>query len=228
MKRPLTIDQIVNSEIGKDACAGYSNQLEGLGYLVSEARVAKAREVRRVAILLLAGVASVKLLVALARGRSNVGFLLLSACTAMFLTSLAKAPLGPTRRGAAALDAVQALLGDARKRLVSLNVPPPTPELALVAAMFGFSLFNATERNFAFWPALAFETPRAPPGGMRGSAPGLGWSSGIGSSCSPDRRAAAADRRAAAAAAVVVAAGAEADIDRPIRRDRPLRPGLAP
>lgn len=182
--RAATVDQIVEGGVGKDACLGYQLTLEDFGYMPRSADLARARTAAVSVALVLALVALVKIIVAVSRGRSNVIFLLLSAAAAVFIAMKLGGGLrnGVTTSGRQAIDAAEALLGGARQRLKDASTALSGQELAWIAAAFGFSVFNYTESDFGFWPALAFDS------GTRyrsaAAASNSGYSSSSSSSCS--------------------------------------------
>jgi hypothetical protein len=122
----------------------------------------------------------IKMLVAFSRGRTNIGLLFISAGLAVvFMVKLRAPPRDAvTARGRQVFDAAEAMLSGAHKRLKDAGTALGSQELAWVAAAFGFSVFNSTAANFAFWPALAF-TARPNYGRLTVTGP---WGSS-GSSC---------------------------------------------
>jgi uncharacterized membrane protein YgcG len=182
--RHATVDQIVEAEVGDEACRAYRAELEDLGYLRSRARAELAGAAAIMLALLLALVAVIKIFVALGRGRTNIGFLLISAVVAVVVVAMkAGVPkLAVSSRGELALENVTALLAGAHQQLRSASSTLRGQELAWIAAAYGFSVFNSAPDNFAFWPALAFTArPNYQHPVMVGGA-GNTWTSS-GSSC---------------------------------------------
>lgn len=95
------------------------------------------------AVVLLAGLAFVKLLVALARGRTNVLFLIVLAVL-FTLVAVARAFPRRTAKGDALLADLRALFAGLRQRAASLHPGGATSEVALLAAVFGLSALPAT------------------------------------------------------------------------------------
>jgi uncharacterized protein (TIGR04222 family) len=157
LARPATVDQIVDGGIGRDACLGYQVTLEDFGYLRRSADLASVRAACVGLAILLAAVAFIKFAVAWSRGHTNVVFLIFSGLTAVWLVlKVGSFHARITTRGEQALDGAEALLAGARERLKAASAALLGPELAWIAAAFGFSVFNFTPNDFAFWPALAF------------------------------------------------------------------------
>lgn len=88
-------------------------------------------------VLMLLGVAATKLVVALARGRTNVLFLVVLAVVLPLLTWRAGRPPSITRRGKASLDLARRRFQRLRKEAGSFVPGRSTPELALYAGLFG-------------------------------------------------------------------------------------------
>jgi uncharacterized protein (TIGR04222 family) len=174
-----TVDEIIDAEVGSEACTAYREQLEQLGFLRGPAPLARVRRAGNAVAAVLLGVATIKLGVALARGRYNVAFLILSAATGVWAALRLRSELPPrTTRGQEALDAAGALLAGAHQRLKDAGAAVRGRELAWIAAAFGFSVFNYTEVDFSFWPALAYTAPKE----IRAALSSSGM--GFGSSCS--------------------------------------------
>jgi uncharacterized protein (TIGR04222 family) len=191
--QPATIDLIVIAGVGHEACESYRLALEELGYLRRKSAVTALSTTSFFIALLLAAVAFIKIMVAHSRGRANVGFLIVSAFVAFgFVRALGNRPGVLTTRGKQALEAAVALLAGARRRLEQASAALGAEELAWLAAAFGFSIFNFTPANFAFWPALAYQAGARDRAGNLVSTPSSStWSScsttaascGGGSSC---------------------------------------------
>jgi uncharacterized protein (TIGR04222 family) len=81
-------------------------------------------------------VALVKILVALSRGRTNIGFLIIVALVFAYVLFRAASPFR-TQAGEAMLADLRQLFRALRSRPSSLSAPSGTNELALLAAVFG-------------------------------------------------------------------------------------------
>jgi uncharacterized protein (TIGR04222 family) len=155
--RSSTIDLIVDASVGHDACEGYRLELEELGYLRRRASTAGLSTISGFVVAFLLAVAAIKVFIAFSRGRSNVLFLVMSAAAAAWVAyRLGHVSPSITTRGKRALEAAEALLAGARQRLKDASGALRAQELAWLAAAFGFSVFDYTPTDFAFWPALAF------------------------------------------------------------------------
>lgn len=123
-------------------------------------------------IAVLAIVASIKIQVALARGRTNVLFLIVLAI-AFTIGAVLLARLPRTPRGSAMIRDLRALLEQARRRYLD---PSSSAELALVAATFGVAglpdSIQASRAQQLF-----------PKGSSSSSGCGASWGTGCGSSC---------------------------------------------
>jgi uncharacterized protein (TIGR04222 family) len=162
-RRYTDLDQIAAANVGKDACVAYQSALEESGHLRRSSDLNKAQLAAALAALVLPVVALIKMVVAFSRGKTNVGFLILSAITTLVIALALGAGLERiTTRGKNALQATAALLGGARGRLMGASNAMAGPELALLAAAYGFSLFESNAARFAFWPALVYPRERAP------------------------------------------------------------------
>jgi uncharacterized protein (TIGR04222 family) len=122
---------------------------------------------------LLATVAVIKIVVALSRGRTNIGFLIIEAAVFCVLVYKATTPLR-TPPGNALLADLRTLFAGLRDRGESLVQGVDTQDFALLMAVFGMG---------ALPPAFSFDRlfPQAATSSSSGS--GCGTSSACGSSC---------------------------------------------
>lgn len=156
------------------ACDEMRESLASMG-LVPDARQRQLRWWSSlIGLAVLAVVAFSKIGVALERGKSNIGFLvLLAAAFALGALQLARRPQR-TSRGTAALQDLQHLLRPAKER-ISRSASPT--ELALVAATFGAVAFpDGAARLKQIFPKASPSTSGC------GSGCGTTWASGCGSS----------------------------------------------
>jgi uncharacterized protein (TIGR04222 family) len=189
---PKTVDQIVDAGVGLDACVAHRAELEELGYLSRRAQLDFIRSAGIAFAVLFVTIAAIKIHVALNRGRSNFGFLLISACVAFALAIKAGVPVKTiTTRGERGLRGTEALLAGAKDRLKHAGAALSGQELAWLAATYGFSIFYQSPLSFEFWPALHLgNRPDSPHGASsNGSTFGSSYGSSIyscsggGSSC---------------------------------------------
>lgn len=129
------------------------------------------------AVVLLAGGAGVKILVALSRGKSNVGFLVILAIAfSVAAFFVAHRPMR-TPRGSAALADLRRLLEDARRRFSDTSAEA---EFALLAAVFGAG--NLPFHGRATRLKRLFPKASTSSSSCSGCGTGWAWSSGCGSS----------------------------------------------
>jgi uncharacterized protein (TIGR04222 family) len=157
-------------------CSRVRGSLESMG-LVPDRNQLTLRLWSTVAgVAVLIGVAFVKIVVALARGKTNVGFLVLLAI-AFSAAAVGIAVMRRTPRGSAMLNDMRQLLGQARHRL---SHAPSSQEFALVAAVYGDSIHSSRAKQ-AF--PVASRASSSGCGSAIGSSCGSSGGSSCGSSC---------------------------------------------
>jgi uncharacterized protein (TIGR04222 family) len=178
-KNSQPVHSTLDSLEGCTACFDYAINLERFGLLPDE-EVRKAR-FRRVAIAIgiLLGVAAVKVLIALSRGRSNILFLVILSGLAAFVAFKTSNPFR-TARGEKFLQDVKSLFGSLRRRAASLRPGGATSDLVWLASAYGL-----TEVSPILFPQVTALRPRRQPRGLDST----GWGSrnsscGTASSCS--------------------------------------------
>jgi uncharacterized protein (TIGR04222 family) len=114
-----------------------SATLQARGLVPGAEELARSRRARVWLVLMLLGVAGTKLVVALARGRTNVLFLVILAVVLPLLVWLAGKPPSVTRQGKATLDLARGHFQRLRNEAGSLTPGRSTPELTLYAGLFG-------------------------------------------------------------------------------------------
>ncbi len=130
----LTLDSLV----GCTACVDYAASLQELGLLPGpDIRSARRRRFK-VALYVLLGVAGLKIVVALARGRTNILFLIILAALAAYLTSRTSNPFR-TARGDKFLEDVRSLFSSLRLRAASLRPGGATTDLVWLASAYGLT-----------------------------------------------------------------------------------------
>lgn len=154
--------------------ATYEKQLAAL-QLLPDAEIKAARRVRvTIAIGVLWGVALVKILIALERGHSNIGFLIALAIIAVIVCAKIASPR-LTSRGEAMLAGLSSLFGSLKQRGSSLSPGAHPDELLLLGAVFGAAALPAEAAPHA---KLLF-----PQATSSGSSSSCGSSCGSSSSC---------------------------------------------
>ena len=132
------ISTTLESLVGCQACVDYAISLENLGLLPGpDTRAARNRRFW-IAIVILLGVAVLKILIALSRGRTNILFLIIMSALAAYVTSRLSNPFR-TERGEKFLQDVRFLFGTLRLRADSLRPGGMTTDLVWLASAFGLA-----------------------------------------------------------------------------------------
>lgn len=140
-KEAFSYDPIVS------AAEKYGTELQNTGLLPDQATKTGRLVLLMVALLALAGVAWLKVYIAIMRGRTNVAFLIiLSILFIIIAISVSRPRL--TARGNALLKDLRNLYGDLRARAETISPGGSTIEAAMLAAVFGAAILPAS--NFAF------------------------------------------------------------------------------
>jgi uncharacterized protein (TIGR04222 family) len=129
-------------------CKEYGETLRRLGLLPDES-ILRARMWRLcVAVIFLTGVAALKILIALQRGRTNIFFLVLLAVFFVFIAIRVHNPLR-TRRGDALLADLRNLFSSLKARAALLRPGGETADAALLMAIFGLDALPAVSFPYA-------------------------------------------------------------------------------
>jgi uncharacterized protein (TIGR04222 family) len=156
-------------------CQEYKDTLQRLGLLPDES-ILRARLWRFViAVIVLTGVAALKVLIALQRGRTNIFFLILIAVFFVFVAIRLHNPLR-TRRGDALLADLRQLFSSLKARASMLRPGGETADAALLMAVFGLDALPAV----AFPYAKRFQPKNT---SLSTSSCGSACGSSCGSSC---------------------------------------------
>jgi uncharacterized protein (TIGR04222 family) len=161
------------------ACRGLRDELAKLSLVPTGSGKAWAVLLRLGLLGLLAGVAIIKINVAIARGRSNFGFLILLSAVAVIAMLVRKSPVR-TRQGEVLLDELRDRFGQLNERGKSIKTGGGSHELVLLAAIFGLTALPAVA--LAETQALFPRSMQAASGSC-GSGCGSASSSCGGSSC---------------------------------------------
>lgn len=160
-----------------EACSAYQSVLEKHA-LLPDSRVTTARGLLLIGtVLLLGGVAVVKIGVALSRGRTNIGFLVIEALLAIVLACGVCTPR-ITARGCTMLQDLRALYAGLISRTAAIQPGGATIEAMMLAAIFGIMALPAA--GFGYARTLF---PKAAKKGSGGSGCGASCGSSCGSSC---------------------------------------------
>lgn len=156
-------------------CEPYEARLVEMKML-PDADIKAARRGRRLlAAAILAGVAAVKIGIALSRGRTNIGFLLTMAFFAGAAAFMIDRRL--TAVGSALLEDLRSLFGPLKERSLDIRAGGATAELVMLAAVFGIGALPS-----AIVPAFKKLYPKA--ASSSGSSCGSTWVSSCGTSSS--------------------------------------------
>jgi uncharacterized protein (TIGR04222 family) len=129
-------------------CEEYRDALQRLG-LIPDESISRARLWRLcVAVVLLSGVAALKILIALQRGRTNIFFLVLLVVFFVFIAIRVHNPLR-TRRGDALLADLRSLFSSLKARAAMLRPGGETADAALLMAIFGLEALPAVSFPYA-------------------------------------------------------------------------------
>lgn len=132
------ISTTLDSLVGCQACVDYAINLENLGLLPGpDTRAARNRRLW-IALVILLGVALLKTLIALSRGRTNILFLIIMSGLAAYVTSRLSHPFR-TERGEKFLQDVRSLFSTLRQRADSLRPGGATTDLVWLASAFGLA-----------------------------------------------------------------------------------------
>ena len=155
-------------------CKPYEQTLKNAGLLPSESIVGARWTRLLIVCAILAGVAIVKILIALSRGRTNVWFLIIVAIVAIVVAVKISFPR-LTESGKAMIADLQNLYAGLKDRALFLRTGGATIEPLMLAAVFGVGALSSAD--FAFTHILF---PRANAAAQSTSSCG----SSCGSSCS--------------------------------------------
>lgn len=169
----------VFGDVGLEAVcrAEYEQRLKEFKLIPDDALRAAAWQRLAVAVAALWGLALLKIVVALGRGRTNVGFLVVLALVFAWLAYRVAMPKR-TARGEAFLADLRTLFESLRERAAALRPGGSTGELALLAAVFGLGAVPL--ETFPYTRELY---PRAASSWAWGSSCGASCGTSCGSSC---------------------------------------------
>jgi uncharacterized protein (TIGR04222 family) len=135
-EKPGTAASIFDDPRLKPVCDQDQEILKRIGFLPDDS-VAQARLVRViVACCILGGVGAIKIIIALDRGRTNVGFLVILMIVAIVIAGKLASPR-LTARGSAMLADIQTLYSGLKDRATSIRPGGATVDALMLAAAFG-------------------------------------------------------------------------------------------
>lgn len=138
VSRPLSPRKLLAKKF-KDAFRKYDQTLSGLGLVPDEAEKSLRVRDTLVACILLAVVAGIKIVVALSRGRTNIGLLIVFAIVSLIAAVVIANPR-VTRRGKNVLTDLRTLFDGLKARADYLTEGHSAAEMALLAALFGATI----------------------------------------------------------------------------------------
>ncbi|MET3129922.1 uncharacterized protein (TIGR04222 family) [Oxalobacteraceae bacterium GrIS 1.11] len=128
---------------GLRSCIQYQKQLEESGLLVSAGSHSERRAPVVIALIALIGVGALKIMVALAHGHYNIGFLIV-LCLLASIYPIWQLRRRGNWRGEAQLQDLRTLFGRLKSRAHRLPAGGASNEMALLAAVFGMDVLPAT------------------------------------------------------------------------------------
>ncbi len=173
---PAPAEQAITSRTALAACKTYEQALEKNQLLAGRKTRAARFTPLVLALAFMLGVAVVRIVYALSRGRTNVGFLILLAiiCAVALVIAYRKRL---TALGADTLRGLERLYAGAKRRIAQSVSPADSFDASLVAAVFGLAALPADQFPFL---ARVFPPPKSSHSG--GTDSGSSCSS-CGSSC---------------------------------------------
>ena len=174
-KTPVPISTTLELLESSAPCLNYARNLEELGLLPGDDTRERRRMRKQIAISLLLGVAFLKILIAISRGRTNILFLIVLAIVAAYITAHISNPFRTTR-GEKFLEDVKSLFASIRLRADSLRPGGATSDLAWLASAYGLTAVPTL-----IFPHVSAFFPRKPLPNW--GSTGSGDSSGFFSSC---------------------------------------------
>jgi uncharacterized protein (TIGR04222 family) len=167
----------MNSLLGCSACLDYTLNLERFGLLPGpEIRAARQRRLW-IALAILVGVAGLKIVIALSRGRTNLLFLIILASLAAYVALRIGNPFR-TARGEEFLNDVKSLFANLRLRADTLRPGGSTSDLVWLASAFGLTAVSPI-----LFPHVSALMPRRPQRELGSGSWGSSSSCGTFSSC---------------------------------------------
>lgn len=163
----------------KATCEPYKEALLAAGLLPGESIVSARWTRLLITCAILGGVAIVKILIALERGRTNVWFLVILTIVAIVLAAKLSFPR-LTESGKRMIADLQNLYAGLKDRALSLQTGGATIEPMMLAAVFGVGALASAD--FAFTHVLFPRAAKA--AAQSGSSCGASCGSACGSSCS--------------------------------------------
>jgi len=169
--KPREVSALFDDSQVNSACRKYPETLQRARLLPDESQIQRRSARFWIALLILGGVAGIKIIVALGRGRTNVLFLVILMIVAIVLLAKTSFPR-LTTAGAAILADVRTLYAGLKERAVSIRPGGATIDAMMLAAVFGVGMLEGEAFGY---------TKRLFPGARRSD--GSTWVSSCSSSC---------------------------------------------
>lgn len=178
--RPEPVKALFDSSDVETACREFEDHLKRRGCLPTDEVRAQRRRLLVTALAVLLGVAAIKIAVALARGRTNIIFLIISAIV-FTIVCWKVVNRRRTRRGDETMQDLQRLFERLKNRALSLVPGGANADAVMLAAVFGVTALPSS--GFAYAHRLFRKSKKS--SGDSGSSGGCGSSCGSssGSSC---------------------------------------------
>jgi uncharacterized protein (TIGR04222 family) len=178
-KNPSEIDSIVDDTTALRLASDYEDKLRDARLVPDAAVQSRRRLYRSAAILVLVGVGGAKLVIALAAGRSNVGFLIAMMAVSAWLAWKISNPYR-TALGDSFLASARSVFSDLRRRVSSIQPGGATRELLWLTALFGVAALPVSTFPFAryFRPQGNSSSGGCGSGGGDGGGGGCGGGGG--------------------------------------------------
>ena len=180
---PAKVTSIFNDSKLRSTCDEYEATLKRVRLLPDDFIRNMRGLIFSCVILILGGAGLIKVIVALSRGRTNVGFLIILTVVAIVIAAKLSFPR-LTRSGKSMLEDLKTLYSGLRDRASTLRPGGTTLEPMMLAAVFGVGALAG--ENFAYTRSLfprALRESSTSTGSSCGSSCGTSCGSSCGSSC---------------------------------------------
>jgi uncharacterized protein (TIGR04222 family) len=172
--KPREVSDILADSQLRRACEQYEEKLKGDRLLPDESVIQRRLLLKLIAILILGAVGAIKIIVAIERGRTNVGFLIMLMLIAIGLVALVVSFPRLTTAGSNMLADIQNLYSGLKARAASIRPGGATIDAMMLAAAFGVGALEA--ESFPY-------TRRLFPAAQSSASDWSPWINSSGSSC---------------------------------------------
>ncbi len=150
-----TANQIFQSTLSssvKRLCNKYQIKLEQEKFIFNESDSGFLNVVMIIGLLVIVGLGGYKLIIALAKGRLNVGFLVVMALASTFLYVGFCKPSRMSRRGRKYLDRLQLAYSKLEDKKIKQNIHTTDPTFVIMAGIFGVGALAGTV--YSYYPTM--------------------------------------------------------------------------